>query len=189
MADWLAAGMDAESAGQWLQGSSSEHDEQVLVVDWARRQAAAYPELALLHSSVNGAKLPYVRGKNNRRFSPQAIKLKQEGLLPGVSDLFLPVARLGYHGLYIEMKRKGGELSEDQEWFLRAVHEQGYAGIVSCGGWEAIEALQVYLGIIRGRDLDFKPTRLPRRCGCRTTGGVGRSVAKRNKTDANRKRD
>jgi hypothetical protein len=152
--------------------NATEHDEQAVVIAWARLQAGGYPELRLLHASLNGAKLPYGYDKNGRRYSAQANKLKDEGLLPGVSDLFLPVPRRGYHGIYIEMKRnKGGELSDDQEWFLREVHAQGYAGIVCCGADEAIGALQVYLGITPGSEIDFAPERLVRRCGCRARQG------------------
>ena len=71
--------------------------------------------------------------------------MKREGVLAGVSDVFLPVAREKYHGLYIEMKVKGGRLSDSQKWWIEEVSKQGYLAKV-CFGWiEAKEVITKYL--------------------------------------------
>ena len=96
-----------------------------------------HPELSLLHSIPNG-------GKRNIR---EASRLKKEGALAGVSDVFLPVARGIRHGLYIEMKVKGGKLSANQEWWIDEVNKQGYLAVV-CYGWvEASEVIGQYLNM------------------------------------------
>ena len=59
----------------------------------------------------------------------------------------LPVARGGWHGLYIEMKRrKGGRLSDEQAAMLEALREQGYCAWVCKGANDAIELITEYLG-------------------------------------------
>jgi hypothetical protein len=53
-------------------------------------------------------------------------------------DVFLPVVRNGYSGLYIEMKRRNGvksDLSEAQSEFIDFAREQGYLADW-CKGWE-----------------------------------------------------
>lgn len=104
----------------------TEHDEQCALFAWA----AWKPELHLMHAIPNG-------GKRDIR---TAAKLKAEGVKPGVPDIFLPVAKGGFHGLYIELKRrKGGTLSKAQEAWIRALMAQGYLCAV-CHGWEAARA-------------------------------------------------
>jgi hypothetical protein len=68
------------------------------------------------------------------------------GVKAGVSDLFLPVPRGGFHGLWIEMKRvSGGRASKEQREWLGDMIRQGYAAQI-CYGWkEASEALKKYL--------------------------------------------
>lgn len=68
----------------------TESEEQCLLFEWAELSLAKYPELALLFHDPN------VISKS--KF--QAVKFKREGLIAGVPDLCLPVARQGYHGLY-----------------------------------------------------------------------------------------
>ena len=74
---------------------------------------------------------------------------KAVGLKSGVSDLCLPVARCGYHGLYIEMKAMDGKTTEKQQDFLTAVREQGY---FSCACWGADAAIEVIEKYMRGVD-------------------------------------
>jgi len=117
----------------------NEHDEQVLVIEWRDLQVNVTPELWLLHANPNGGK----------RHPGVARKIKREGGLAGVCDLFLPVARKGYHGLYIEMKKvKGGRVSQSQKDFIRGVQEQGYCAHVCLGHADAIETIESYMEII-----------------------------------------
>ena len=76
----------------------------------------------------------------------EAARMKREGVLAGVSDVFLPVAKGEFHGLYIELKAtKGGKLSDAQRWFIAETTKQGYYSTV-CVGWvEASETIKRYL--------------------------------------------
>lgn len=73
--------------------------------------------------------------------------MRAEGLRRGVPDICLPVARGGYHGLYIELKRlHGGRVSPEQLEWIDALNQQGYCACV-CKGWEAAAAeIGKYLG-------------------------------------------
>ena len=101
-------------------------------VRWFRFQ---FPKLKmLLVSSVNGAMLqgtPEQRAKSWKR-------LESEGAVPGVSDLFLFVARGGFHGLCIEMKIEGNDQSPKQKDFEALVTEQNYKYVV-CKSFDSFE--------------------------------------------------
>ena len=114
----------------------TESEEQQVLFEWAAMQGGAYPELKLLHHVPNGGK----RGK------AEAGRLKTEGVKPGVPDICLPVARGGYHGLYIELKRlHGGKITEEQTDWISQLKKQGYFAII-CRGWnEASVAIMRYL--------------------------------------------
>jgi hypothetical protein len=126
----------------------SEHTEQVKLFRWADLQASFNPELDLMFAIPNGAKLPYTkvwrRGKLVR-VCPQARWLKAEGMRPGVWDIFLPVARGGYNGLFIEMKFSKNRLTAEQIEFGDTVKGQGYQAVVCHGYSEAKEAIMQYL--------------------------------------------
>ena len=69
------------------------------------------------------------------------------GVKKGVPDLCLPVARNGYHGLYIEMKTPSGRASEAQHWWVEHLMAQGYYAAV-CHGYEAaVHILTWYLAL------------------------------------------
>ena len=114
-----------------------ESDEQQALFQWAKLSQGQHPELSLLHSIPNG-------GKRNIR---EASRLKKEGALAGVSDIFLPVSRGGYHGLYVELKVKGGKTSASQKWWISETIKQGYLSAV-CFGWvEVSEVIGKYLNM------------------------------------------
>lgn len=104
----------------------TEAQEQEALFAWAGIRAKRIPELALLYHIPNGGS----------RHPIEAVHLKQQGVKPGIPDIFLPCARGPSHGLYIEMKRrKGGRVSVDQKKMILALRAQGYRAEV-CRGWE-----------------------------------------------------
>ena len=113
----------------------SEHDEQVILFNLAAMHETQYPELAWLHAIPNG-------GLRNPRV---AIKLKAEGVKAGVWDVFLPVARQGYHGLYIEMKYGKNKITDNQREFWLFVAEQGYKCLICYDGADAFSEVLRYL--------------------------------------------
>ena len=72
-------------------------------------------------------------------------RLKQEGVLAGVPDIFLAKSACGKHGMFIEMKTKKGRVSERQRDLFPLLEAQGY-GVAVCHGWrEAAETVEAYL--------------------------------------------
>lgn len=115
-----------------------EDAEQEAFIQWCWFQSEKYKGLDLIYAIPNGGK----------RDKVEAVKLKRTGVKAGVPDLFLPVARGGYHGLYIEMKRRdGGRLSAYQQQWLMALSAQGYATAVCHGLDEAIKAVENYYAV------------------------------------------
>lgn len=95
-----------------------EHRIQCACVNWFRLQ---YPTLAsALFAVPNGGRRDRVSGA----------KLKAEGVLPGVSDLLLLVARDWCHGLLIEMKTAKGKQSPAQRDWQREMESRGYRYII-----------------------------------------------------------
>ena len=120
--------------------ASSEHAEQVALFEWAALHAGRCPELGLMFAIPNGGK----------RDPVTAMRLRDEGVKPGVPDVYLPVARQGWHGLFIELKYGRNKTTDKQNEWLDRLMEQGYLAVV-CYGWnEAVEVLRDYLGVETG---------------------------------------
>lgn len=109
---------------------SQEHQEQAALFDWVALSEPRWPELALMYAIPNGGE----------RHPAVAVRLKAEGVKAGVPDLCLPVARGGYHGLYIELKSREGKLSAEQRHWLANLEGQGYRAAM-VRGWEAAQRL------------------------------------------------
>lgn len=112
-----------------------EGGAQEMLFNWIAYQLDEYPELALLYHIPNGGK----------RDAKTATILKRQGVKAGVPDLHLPVARGGYHGLYIELKVGDNTTTKKQKDWIRELNKQGYLAVV-CYGWdEAAKQLLDYL--------------------------------------------
>lgn len=97
----------------------SEHDEQRGLVNWFRTQ---FPGV-LIFAVPNGEK----------RSISVAKRLKAEGVVRGVPDLYVPA-----WNLWIEMKRqKGGSLSKEQKGMIEYLHGIGHTVIVGKGATDA----------------------------------------------------
>jgi len=116
---------------------SPEHDAQRDFITWCGYSTGAHPELAHVFAIPNGG----------HRHKATAAKLKAEGVKAGVPDLFLPVARGGYHGLFMETKIKPNKPTAKQVDWLDALQQLGYAAEV-CYGYEGlVECVNWYLGL------------------------------------------
>jgi len=130
--------------------SESEAAHQSALFAWVALNLSNWPDLWGLHHIPNGG----ARGDSPKSRMIQGAKLKAQGTKPGVADLFLPVARGSWHGLYIEMKEPGkrpkkstskGGLSDEQIEFRDFVLNRGY-GYAVCYTWvEAKDVLINYL--------------------------------------------
>lgn len=109
-----------------------EHKHQVALFTWAENVRQQYPDLRWLFAVPNGG----------LRTERTAGRLKAEGVRKGVPDIFLDVARGGYHGLRIELKAPGGRVQPSQREWLDGYVERGYMAAV-CVGWLAARELIV----------------------------------------------
>lgn len=100
----------------------------------------ALPELRWLHAVPNGA----TYGSSQQERARRGAQMKREGLRPGVADIYWPIARSGYHGLYIEMKTPTGSMREVQVEFRDFVIEQGYGWRLCRSYDEAFDMLRFY---------------------------------------------
>ena len=103
-----------------------EHDEHKAFVRWFRLQYSS----VLIFAIPNGGD----------RHPKVAQKLKAEGVVKGVPDLFVPEWRL-----WVEMKRrKGSYLSTEQKVVKAQLEQAGYAYIVGKGAEDAAEQVKEF---------------------------------------------
>ena len=112
-----------------------EDTEQIGVIEWANWNLNRHPELTLLFHIPNG-------GKRN---ATEAARFKAMGVKAGVPDLFLPVPKGGFAGLWIEMKYGKNKTTDNQVRWLGMLQKMGYKTIVCYSGTEATQALEEYL--------------------------------------------
>ena len=85
---------------------------------------------------------------NERSVSPQSGSiLKRKGVKAGVADLTVARQSNGYPGMYLELKVKGGKLSEHQRIFLHDMEEEGYKTAIAWSSDEAIQCIAEYLNL------------------------------------------
>ena len=110
-----------------MNGAPTEHAEAAMLIRACKAAEATHPELRLLYAIPNGG----------HRAWRTAAQMKAEGVKAGVPDYHLPVARGGYIGLWVELKRtKGGRLQPEQRAWMDALAAQGHR-VALCKGWEA----------------------------------------------------
>jgi hypothetical protein len=91
--------------------------------DFQKSSAAlvAYHNLPFAYHIPNESRRPGKAGNVER------MMLKAQGVLSGVADWCIPhKTNAGHPGSYIELKVKGGNLSQDQIEFLNGAHKEGY---------------------------------------------------------------
>ncbi len=108
----------------------TEAEEQIIAATWLSKRNIPF------YHVPNGGYRDYYEGA----------KLKRMGVKSGVPDLCICVARGGYHGLYIELKRVyGGKLSDTQLVWRDILIKEGYMWREAKGSGECIRIVEDYL--------------------------------------------
>lgn len=126
------------SAADYNKLATSESGEQVALFQRAESHFAEYPELRLMFAIPNGGS----------RHKAEAANLKRQGVKAGVPDICLPVARQGYHALFIEMKKDSGKPTREQLDWVASLEKNGNKAVFCFGQEEAWQTLTDYLSRI-----------------------------------------
>lgn len=144
-----------------LSQSGTEFGEQGALFCWANTKPIreAFPHF--FNAETRRCKM-YATNQNFMD-AVKGARAKQIGIQSGVTDVFIPLARHGMHGLYVELKidpahpinngtlpdpkrpgktrpKKKGTTSDDQDSFGRQVRADGFGWCVA-HGWRAAAAI------------------------------------------------
>ena len=114
---------------------NSEHEEQVMIFEWAKFNQTKYPCLNFMFATLNGIRLTI----------GQAKKAKRAGNKRGISDVCLPYNNGKYAGLWIELKAGKGRPTKEQKEFIEFMNNQGHYAEVITGSFKAIKTIEKYL--------------------------------------------
>ena len=115
----------------------TEHDHQVALFKAVKSLEGVSPSLSLMYAVPNAG----------RRTPRQGAYMKAEGLRPGVPDICLPVARKGFHGLYIELKRGNNKPTENQWIWLTRLQAANHHVAVCYSCNDALDVVLWYMDI------------------------------------------
>lgn len=135
--------------------TATEHQEQVLVFQWAERNQHRFPDLEWLFAIPNAGGY----GGGYKANMLRVLAMKREGVRSGVPDLILPCGRGGFLSFWGEMKRKvlhtrktkpglreerTQPTPEQQKWHA-ALRERGHYVVVCWSAEEMQRELEQYL--------------------------------------------
>ena len=115
----------------------TEHVEQTRLFDRIRAAEQAYPALSMVYAVPNGG----------FRHIATAKAMRDEGVRAGVPDVHIPLARKGYCGGWIEMKRRGNGPTDGQREYAAKLLAEGHWYELHYTAETAWPALCGYLGI------------------------------------------
>ena len=130
-----------------------EDGEQRALIEWATVTPIKSIDV-VPHASI--ADYLFASPNGGKRNPIEAARMNGLGVKKGISDLMLPLSRLGYHGLWIEMKKAietfrspsaaRDAISDAQDMWILKMRHAGYAA-AACFGWdEARRLICGYLG-------------------------------------------
>jgi len=108
----------------------TEYEEQGSFVEWLKWHSIPF------YHCPNG-------GSRNKI---ESARLKKIGVQAGIPDICIPRASRGYHGLYLEIKRRyQSKISPSQNYWLDLLSQEGYLAKIAYGVDQAIEIVKDYL--------------------------------------------
>lgn len=114
---------------------TKEEIEQQHIIEWCEYNKFKYPGVNTILHVPNGGKRTRIEGA----------KFKRLGVRAGIPDLFLPIQKQGYGGLFIELKVDKGKVSTKQKEWIENLNINGYKAVVCYGFEEAKDIIEGYM--------------------------------------------
>jgi hypothetical protein len=118
-----------------------KHTEQAIQIQVVNRLRLQYPHALFTTAAAAGESL----GRNPLERFKKGHRVKAMGYMAGSPDLMFFEPRLVWHGLFIEMKAKGGRLTPEQKTFLEALDARHYKTAVCFSVEEAWATITDYM--------------------------------------------
>lgn len=115
-----------------------EQNEQIHYVNWLRSQ---HPKIKTIISPI----VKY--GGTPKQRAIQGHLQKLMGYETGTLDIFLPIARGCYHGLFIEFKFGKNTLTDEQKEMIVFLTEEGYLTATCYTCDKAVKVTEAYLAL------------------------------------------
>ena len=113
---------------------SPEEIEQVQVFDFIRSN----PSISEISMHIaNERKCSLMRGR----------LLKRMGVLPGVSDIFIPKSANGFDGLWVELKAGSNKTTPLQDKFIENMIREGYQAVTVNGAKDTINLITEFYSL------------------------------------------
>lgn len=126
------------------------HEEDDIQADFFDKVKIFFPTIPekLLFAVPNGGKRDQktiATKKGVKTFSPEAARMKKQGVKSGVSDVILLIPKKGYASLCLEFKTEKGKQSDEQKEFQRQAEMCGNKYVVVRSVANAIGIVKEYL--------------------------------------------
>lgn len=130
----------------------TEHEHQILFFDFVRINMRKFEPLRWIHHVPNGMFI----ADDSRRVTI-GMEYKRLGVIKGIPDIFFPYPSRGYDGLFIEMKKPGGSMSDEQADFESYITRYTNYKHIVCYSYEnAIDALKKYVLSVEWTDIEVE---------------------------------
>lgn len=118
--------------------TANEHEIQSAYFQWVDLMALRDERYTLIHAIPNGG----------QRHIAVAMKLKEEGVRPGVPDVCVPLPSQFCSGLYIEFKAGKNKPTPEQDKWINRLKRANWRVFVCYSADEAIEKTQNHMAVV-----------------------------------------
>jgi len=127
------------------------HEEDDIQGEFFRVVPTFFPRIPdkLLFAVPNGGKRDQVTRTNKKgvtsTWSPEATRMKQQGVKSGVSDVILLIPKKGFSCLCLEFKTDTGDQSPEQKTFQQQLEACGGKYVIVRSAGKAIDCMKEYM--------------------------------------------
>lgn len=131
--------LDEYQALQQKKRKPQSHEETYIQISVVSHVRTKYPGLPIIMCPI----FKFSGTPSQRAIQGQ--RMKRMGYTNGTPDLFFPIRKKGFPGLFIELKTKKGTKSKEQEIMINKLSDSGYCVHIANTYEQAKEIIDEYM--------------------------------------------